>query len=44
MTLVFTALAQLAFVLFQQAAPTPPLGADEEILRGLVRQYYDAQS
>lgn len=44
MTRVVAALAQLAFVLFQQAAPAPAPGADEETLRGLVQQYYEAQT
>jgi tetratricopeptide (TPR) repeat protein len=38
MTCVVAALAQLAFVLFPQAA------TDEDVLRGLVQQYYEAQT
>jgi tetratricopeptide (TPR) repeat protein len=41
MTLVFAALAQLAFVMFPQA---PQTMTDEDVLRGLVQQYYDAQT
>ena len=44
MMLVFTALAQIAFLLLRQAVPAPQVTADEEILRGLVQQYYDAQT
>ena len=38
MMLVYAALAQLAIVLFPQAA------TDEDVLRGLVQQYYEAQT
>src|SRR6266487_3832738 len=38
MTLILAALVQLAFVLFPQAA------TDEDVLRGLVQQYYEAQT
>jgi tetratricopeptide (TPR) repeat protein len=41
------ALAQLAFVLLLQATPAPqapPASPDEEVLRGLVLQYYEAQT
>ena len=41
MTLVFAAIAQLAFVLCPQA---PQTMTDEDVLRGLVKQYYDAQT
>jgi len=41
MMLILAALAQLAFVLLPQA---PQTMTDEDVLRGLVQQYYDAQS
>src|SRR5206468_1338473 len=44
MMLVLVTLAQLAFVLWPQAAQPPQVTTDEEVVRGLVQQYYEAQS
>ena len=44
MRVVLAALAQLALVLWSQVPQAPPVTSDEEVLRGLVQQYYDAQS
>lgn len=44
MRLVFAALAQLVFVLLPQAPQALQTKTDEEALRGLVQQYYDAQT
>jgi tetratricopeptide (TPR) repeat protein len=44
MMLLFAAFAQLALVLLSQAPQSAPPIADEEAVRGLVQQYYEAQS
>jgi len=44
MMAAFAAIAQLAFVLWLQAPQAPPTTSDEDVLRGLMQQYYEAQT